>query len=100
MPNATILITGGAGFIGTHLAERLCSANQVVLLDNFRRNSLTQTTLRDHPHVRIIDGSVLDRASVDTALRGVNTVIHLAAVAGVSSYYNEPLATLQVNIGG
>jgi nucleoside-diphosphate-sugar epimerase len=96
-----ILITGGAGFIGTHLAERLCADGDVVLLDNFRRDSLSVTPgLRDHPNVRVVRGDVLDPESLGRALEGIDSVLHLAAIAGVSSYYRESLRTLQVNILG
>jgi nucleoside-diphosphate-sugar epimerase len=97
----TILITGGAGFIGTHLAERLCANHHLVLLDNFRRDSLASVPqLVTHPHVRVLSADVLDPTSLAGALGGVDTVIHLAAIAGVSSYYQESLRTLQVNILG
>lgn len=96
-----ITLTGGAGFIGTHLAERLCDHCEVVLFDNFRRDSLSAVPhLADHPNVTVINGDVLDPASVLDALEGSDTVIHMAAIAGVSSYYNEPLRTLNVNILG
>lgn len=97
----TILITGGAGFIGTHLAERLGGQADIVLFDNFRRDSLSAVpALRNHPHVTVKSGDVLDAAAVAEAMRGADTVIHLAAIAGVSSYYEESLRTLQVNILG
>jgi nucleoside-diphosphate-sugar epimerase len=96
-----ILITGGAGFLGTHLAERLRPDTQIILFDNFRRDSLRWAPqLTEDPNVTQISGDVLDTALLDDTLRGVDTVIHLAAIAGVSSYYNEPLRTLQVNILG
>ncbi len=96
-----ILLTGGAGFIGTHLAERLRSDAPIVLFDNFRRNSLRWVpSLIQDRNVKQISGDVLDPASLDEAFQGVDTVIHLAAIAGVSSYYNEPLRTLRVNILG
>jgi nucleoside-diphosphate-sugar epimerase len=96
-----ILITGGAGFIGTHLAERLAPNAEIILFDNFRRDSLRAAPwLRDDPRVRLITGDVLDAAAVESACRGVDTVVHLAAIAGVNSYYQESLRTLQVNILG
>jgi len=96
-----ILITGGAGFLGTHLAERLRSEAEVILFDNFRRNSLRWAPLlAQDQNVTQISGDVLDVSSLEEALRGVDTVIHLAAIAGVSSYYNESLLTLRVNILG
>jgi len=96
-----ILITGGAGFIGTHLAERLCDSASVVLLDNFRRDSLAAVpSLRENKNVSVISADVLDPAALDRALDGVDTVLHLAAIAGVSSYYSESLKTLRVNVLG
>lgn len=96
-----ILITGGAGFIGTHLAERFCHRAEVVLFDNYRRNSLALIPgLKSEPSITVLSGDILDSASVGTALDGVDTVIHLAAIAGVSSYYQESLNTLRVNILG
>lgn len=96
-----ILITGGAGFIGTHLAERLIDRARLVLFDNFRRDSLKDVpALREHPQVTVMSGDILDRQALEAALQGVDTVIHLAAIAGVSSYYSESLRTLQVNILG
>jgi nucleoside-diphosphate-sugar epimerase len=96
-----LVITGGAGFIGTHLAERLVSTYDLVLFDNFRRDSLSGVpALRNDPRVKVVNGDVLDPGSIDAALEGANIVLHLAAIAGVSSYYSESLRTLQVNILG
>jgi nucleoside-diphosphate-sugar epimerase len=101
MKNQRILITGGAGFIGTHLAERLSQNAEIVLFDSFRRDSLAHApALKEDPNVTVISGDVLDPASIRAALDGVDTVIHLAAIAGVSSYYQESLQTLRVNILG
>lgn len=100
MKKRTILITGGAGFIGTHIAERLCERHRLILFDNYRRDSLTGLALARHPNVTVRRGDVLDPASLRKAVSGADTVIHLAAIAGVSSYYSMPLRTLQVNILG
>ena len=96
-----ILITGGAGFIGTHLAERLCAKAKLTLLDNLRRNSLAHVPeLKEHRNVTFVNGDVLDRKSLEKAVAGVEAVVHLAAIAGVSSYYERPLETLRVNLLG
>ena len=101
LPFRRLLVTGGAGFIGTHLVERLAGQAEVVLFDNLRRNSLAYVPhLAEHPGVRVLAGDVLDPEAVDAALEGVDAVVHLAAIAGVSSYYQEPLRTLQVNLLG
>lgn len=96
-----ILITGGGGFIGTHLAERLCRDHEVVLLDSFRRDALSFAPgLRAHRNVRVVTADVRDAAAVSAAASEASVVIHLAAIAGVSSYYKEPLLTLETNILG
>jgi UDP-glucose 4-epimerase len=96
-----VLITGGAGFIGTHLAERLRQRAQVVLFDNIRRDSLSLVPeLLSDPNVTLIRGNVLDPASLEPAFDGVEAVLHLAAIAGVGSYHREPLNTLRVNLLG
>jgi UDP-glucose 4-epimerase len=95
------LVTGGAGFIGTHLAQALVEESDIVLLDNFRRDSLRSVPeLADHPRVQVWDVDILDADSVAKAMADVDAVLHLAAIAGVSSYYSESLRTLQVNILG
>lgn len=101
MGNRGILITGGAGFIGAHLAEHFCNDFHVVLLDNFWRGSLSLVPhLATHPNVRVISGDVLDPDSLRDAFSGIDVVLHLAAIAGVSHYYQEPLRTLHVNVLG
>lgn len=97
----TIVITGGGGFIGSHLAERLCATTRIVILDNFRRDSLRFIPeLAAHPNVRLVKADILDAAAVREAVSGADVVIHAAAIAGVSSYYSQPLDTLRVNIMG
>jgi nucleoside-diphosphate-sugar epimerase len=96
-----ILITGGGGFIGTHLAEALANDYRIVLYDTFRRDSLKFCPhLTSNSDIQIARGDVLSRTSLETAMKGVEAVIHLAAIAGVSSYYREPVETLRVNILG
>lgn len=93
-------ITGGAGFIGSHLAEQLAERAEVVLFDNLRRNSLAGTAIADLPNVEFVEGDIRDRDAVFDLVRGADAVFHLAAIAGVSSYYEEPETTLRVNIDG
>jgi nucleoside-diphosphate-sugar epimerase len=96
-----IVITGGAGFIGTHLVERFCQEADLVIFDNFRRNALAHAPhLRNHHRITLLHGDVLDPAALGQAVKGADVVLHLAAVAGVSSYHAEPLTTLQVNTRG
>jgi nucleoside-diphosphate-sugar epimerase len=94
------VITGGAGFIGSHIAERLASSADVVLFDNLRRNSLVSTDLSELSTVQLVEGDIRDRETVLDVVKGADAVLHLAAIAGVSSYYREPETTLRVNMFG
>jgi nucleoside-diphosphate-sugar epimerase len=95
-----ILITGGAGFIGSHLVERLAPRNEVVILDNLRRNALAEAGLDAHPHVQLVVGDVLDAAAVRRAAEGCDAVIHLASIAGVDTVIQNPVLTMQVCLQG
>jgi nucleoside-diphosphate-sugar epimerase len=96
-----LVITGGGGFCGTHLAEHFVSRFRVRLFDSFRRDSLRFVPhLAQSPDVEITTGDVLDSQAVRAALEGASAVIHCAAIAGVSNYYDRPIDTLRVNIIG
>jgi nucleoside-diphosphate-sugar epimerase len=96
-----VVITGGAGFIGTHLAAKLADNNDLVLVDNLRRDSLKDVpALQGHPRVSLHVGDVLDPAFLDTVMDGADAVVHMGAIAGVSSYYEQALRTLEVNVLG
>jgi nucleoside-diphosphate-sugar epimerase len=95
-----ILLTGGAGFIGTALASRLLPENEVVVLDNGHRNALIGSGLAAHPHLRFIKGDVQDANVTQEAIRGCQIVVHLAAIAGVDTVLKMPVTTMKVNILG
>jgi len=98
--NKKFLITGGAGFIGSHLAEKLAQNNRVTIFDNFRRDSLKYGMLKQNQNVRLVNGDVLKVRRLRKEIERMDCVIHLAAVAGVSSYYKNPLQTLEVDAWG
>ena len=95
-----VLITGGAGFIGTALTRRLVEANDVVILDNGHRDSLSRSGLLGHPRLRVIRGDVLDPAAVRDAMAGAQVVLHLAAIAGVDTVLKMPVTTMRVALFG
>jgi nucleoside-diphosphate-sugar epimerase len=95
-----VLLTGGAGFIGSHLAERLVPDNQVVIFDNFRRDALGGTGLADRAEVTIVQGDVTDAAAVRQAMDGCDMVIHLASIAGVDTVMKHPVLTMRVAMTG
>lgn len=97
-----VLLTGGAGFIGTSLALRLVEQGdcEVVLLDNLHRNALAETQLPGHPAVRLVQGDVLDEAVVREAMSGCTEVVHMAAIAGVDTVMRMPVRTMEVALMG
>lgn len=98
--NKKILITGGAGFMGTTLARLLANDNEVVLYDNLKNDALSKTDLADHPNVTFVEGDILDRATLGSAAKGANIIVHMAAIAGVDAVLKSPVRTLQVNLIG
>lgn len=95
-----IFITGGAGFIGSHLAERLVRKNQVVVFDNFRRDALSGAGLADHKNLTVVRGDVLDRAGLARAMDGCDAVVHMASIAGVDTVLKNPVATMRIAMIG
>jgi nucleoside-diphosphate-sugar epimerase len=95
-----ILLTGGAGFIGSHLVERFAPDNEIVVLDTFRRNALGPAGLDKHAHVKTIQGDVLDATAVKAAMAGCDVVIHLASIAGVDTVLSNPVLTMRVSLLG
>lgn len=96
-----LFITGGAGFIGSHLVERLVNHGfQLTVYDNLRRNSIKYTNLLQHPDVQFIKGDILDMALLKDSMANHGTVIHAAAIAGVSNYSKCSALTLKTNLIG
>ncbi len=98
--NKRVLITGGAGFIGGRLASALAKENEVIVFDDFHRGVNEARTESNQVNIRDIRGSILDTDALGDALRGVNVVIHCAAVVGINTVGNFPVRTLEVNVRG
>ncbi|MBV8540942.1 MAG: GDP-mannose 4,6-dehydratase [Pseudonocardiales bacterium] len=96
------VVTGGAGFIGSHLVEYLLAAgDDVVVLDDLSTGTLDNLQAVDrHPRLSFLHGSVLDRALVVDTVAGCDRVFHLAAAVGVRVIIEEPLQSLRVNLHG
>lgn len=96
------LITGGAGFIGSHLAEHLLAAgHEVVVLDDLATGSLENLSeINDHDRLHYVAGSVLDGALVEELVSQVDTVFHLAAAVGSFVIRDRTLESLRTNIHG
>ncbi len=94
-----VLVTGGAGFIGSHLTERLLSAGDYVrILDNLSTGK--RENLPCHPGLEFVEGDICDAALVDRCTVGVDAVVHLAAVASVQASIDDPIRTHRVNFDG
>lgn len=96
------LITGGAGFIGSHLAEALLArGDDVVALDNMATgNPRNLEALDGQAAFRLVEGSILDGDVVDALVADCDTVLHLAAAAGVKLVVADPVRALRTNIDG
>ncbi|HEY4282965.1 MAG TPA: NAD-dependent epimerase/dehydratase family protein [Chthoniobacterales bacterium] len=92
-----VLITGGAGFIGSHLAQSYQGRAQVRVLDNLRTGRRQNLAGLD---VEFIDGSILDRPVLRTALQNVDYVFHLAAMVGVEESCHHPRECVELNVIG
>ena len=96
------LITGGAGFIGSHLADRLLArGDQVILIDDLSTGRLSNIEhLNGHSDVEFVLGSILDADLVEQIVSRVDAVFHLAAAVGVNLIVDRPLESLMTNIRG
>lgn len=98
--NRKIFITGGLGFIGSAIIQRLAPHNKIIIYDNGRRDALRYFSVKKHRNVKIVKGDILDVKLLKKSIKGCDTVVHLAAMAGVSSYYKNPVKTMEVNFLG
>lgn len=99
-----ILITGGAGFIGTALTHRLCTDNEILIFDQKLGGSSWTLSGHNgnngHNRVRIIQGDILDQDAVSRAVEGTDSIVHLAAIVGVNKVRAHPRETIETNFLG
>ena len=96
------LVTGGSGFVGSHLCERLVNdGHEVIALDDFSTGrELNLDALSESKNFTKISGSILDLNKLKVLVSGVDYVFHLAAAVGVFNIVNNPLDSLMTNIRG
>jgi UDP-glucose 4-epimerase len=92
-----ILVTGGAGFIGSHIVEHYQGRAEIVVLDNLRSGFSANLSSLDH---HFIEGSITDRSAVIAAMRGVDCVFHLAAMISVPESMLSPRECVEINVQG
>ncbi|MBI2879994.1 MAG: GDP-mannose 4,6-dehydratase [Candidatus Tectomicrobia bacterium] len=97
-----ILVTGGAGFIGSHLTEALlCRGDRVTVLDNLSTGDLRNIKhLLDDPNLEFIEGSVTDAELTERLVSPSDQVYHLAAAVGVRLIMERPVETIETNVWG
>ena len=95
-----LLLTGGAGFIGSALCQRLLPHNRIRVLDNLRRNALAEAGLAEHPNLELIVGDVRDPVAMTAAVKDVDYVVHMASIAGVDTVLRNPVLTMEVSLLG
>jgi len=97
-----VLITGGAGFIGSHLTDRLLGeGHEVAVLDDLSTGWIENLRQAfDYPGFKFVEGSVLDAGAVKSLVAQSDIVVHLAAAVGVRYILDHPLATIQTNVEG
>jgi UDP-glucose 4-epimerase len=97
-----VLITGGAGFIGSHLAERLLKdGNKVVVIDNLSTGSLKNIEgFKEHCGFEFVEGDICNAELMEPLVEQSEAVFHLAAAVGVKLIAEAPVHTIETNIGG
>ena len=93
------LVTGGAGFIGSHIVDRLLSdGHEVIVLDDFSTGH--RSNLADHEKLTIVEGDISNSETVKQCMQGIDWVFHKAAVASVPKTVNDPVGSSAVNYQG
>ncbi|MEI6348904.1 MAG: SDR family oxidoreductase [Bacteroidota bacterium] len=100
--NKKVLVTGGAGFIGSNLCDDLIAhGNMVTCLDNFATGKLKNIAhLLEHPNFTLIEGDIRNLETCNQAVKGVEVVFHQAALGSVPRSIANPIYTNEVNISG
>ena len=100
MADSLVLVTGGAGFIGSNLVDALLAkGHSVRILDDMSTGKRSNLPM-DNPKVELIEGDVADAALVTRVMAGCSAVVHLAAVASVQASVDDPVRTHQSNFIG
>jgi UDP-glucose 4-epimerase len=101
MKNKRVVVTGGAGFIGSNLVWSLCESNEVIVVDNMSTGKIENIrALIDERKVRFVRGSVTDLKLMKRTLKGVDFVFHEAALPSVPRSVRDPLATNEAGVTG
>lgn len=95
-----IFITGGAGFIANTLIKQYVDSNEIVVYDNFHRDTLSGSEVANHKNITVIKGDVLDYDLLRESMQGADIVVHAAGIAGIDTVIRNPVRTMEVNMIG
>jgi len=97
-----ILITGGAGFIGSHLAEKLLGlGHEVFIIDNLWTGRLSNIEkIQDHKKLHLVVDTILNESVMNELIFKIDHIYHLAAAVGVKNIMDHPVETLDINVKG
>ena len=98
--NKKIFITGGAGFIANKIISRFIDKNDIIIYDNFYRDTFTNSEFYGNSNINVIKGDVLDYELLKDSMRGSDIVIHAAGIAGIDTVVKKPTKTMLVNMVG
>lgn len=99
----SFLVTGGAGFIGSHIVEELLQvgAKKVVAIDNFANGNWDNVNIfKHHPNYQFIEGDIRDAVFCKDVCSGIDAISHQAALGSIPRSINDPITTTEVNING
>lgn len=97
MKNKNILITGGAGFIGSHIADELINDNEITIIDNLSTGNIKNLKDHEHDNLKFIHED-LCKTNLDDITSGIDYIFHLAAMASVPLSVEKPVACNEINV--
>lgn len=97
MRNKNILITGGLGFIGSHIADELIKDNQVIIIDNLSTGNINNLNNSEHENLKIVEGDIRN-FNLDEITDGIDYIFHLAAMASVPLSIDRPVECNDINL--
>lgn len=97
MKNKNILITGGLGFIGSHITEKLLDKNNILIIDNLSTGNINNLTNPEHENLKIIQQNI-HKSNFDEITKEIDYIFHLAAMASVPLSIDKPIECNEINL--